>query len=157
MDPITIITALSSVVPSIVRWIGGDKAGDVADKAVKIAQSITGEQGPEKAIELLKINKEFQFKFQQAWQHFELGIQQELTKRHQADMNSDSWLSKNIRPICLLLLTLAITIGIYLPPEYVAADKFQCLTDMSQWVYGYYFLGRSTFDKGAVKLDLKRK
>ena len=31
-------------------------------------------------------------------------IQSELTKRHQSDMSSDSWLSKNIRPTVLLFL-----------------------------------------------------
>lgn len=34
----------------------------------------------------------------------ELKQQQELTKRHGADMASDSWLSKNIRPLALVAL-----------------------------------------------------
>lgn len=34
----------------------------------------------------------------------ELKQQQELTKRHGADMASDSWLSKNIRPLALIAL-----------------------------------------------------
>lgn len=34
----------------------------------------------------------------------ELQEQQELTKRHGADMTSDSWLSKNIRPLALIAL-----------------------------------------------------
>ena len=76
-----------------------------------------------------------------------------LTARHQADMSSDSWLSKNIRPLCLLFITLAITIGVYLPEEYVTQEKFKALTDMGVWVYGYYFVGRSTFDKGNVKMN----
>ncbi len=156
MDPITILTALTTIVPSVARWLGGKKAEDVAKKATKIVTSITGEKDPKKAIEALKANQEYQLKFQQAWQHFEIGIQEELTKRHQADMASDSWLSKNVRPLCLLLLTLAITVGIYLPPEYVDADKFKYLTDMSQWVYGYYFLGRSAFDKGAIRFRKER-
>jgi len=36
--------------------------------------------------------------------------QQEITKRLQADMASDSWLSKNIRPMTLIFVTLAVTI-----------------------------------------------
>lgn len=87
----------------------------------------------------------------------EKAAQENLTARHQADMSSDSWLSKNIRPLCLLSITLAITIGVYLPVEYVDASKFQALTDMGVWVYGYYFVGRSTFDKGNVKLNFGRK
>ncbi len=34
----------------------------------------------------------------------ELAEKQEITKRWQADMTSDSWLSKNIRPLTLLLI-----------------------------------------------------
>jgi len=34
----------------------------------------------------------------------DLQEQQELTKRHSADMVSDSWLSKNIRPLALIAL-----------------------------------------------------
>jgi hypothetical protein len=78
--------------------------------------------------------------------------QENLTSRHQADMASDSWLSKNIRPLCLLAITCAIVFGVFLPEELVDADKFRYLTDMSQWVYGYYFVGRSTFDKGNIKM-----
>lgn len=35
---------------------------------------------------------------------------QELTKRHQADMASDSWLAKNIRPVMLIALFTAYII-----------------------------------------------
>lgn len=154
MDPVTIISALVGIVPSIARWIGGDKAGDVADRAVTIAQAITGESDPAAALEKLKVNTEYQLKFQQAWAAAEIGFQQELTKRHQADMASDSWLSKNVRPLVLIGVTLAIVIGTYVPS--LPADKFKALTDLGVWVYGYYFVGRSTFDKGNVKMDWSR-
>lgn len=39
---------------------------------------------------------------------------QETTKRWEYDMSSDSWLSKNTRPLALLFLTLATTIFITL-------------------------------------------
>ena len=34
--------------------------------------------------------------------------QQELTKRHEADMASDSWLSKNIRPGTLVFILIVV-------------------------------------------------
>ncbi len=34
----------------------------------------------------------------------QLQIQQTITERHQTDMNSDSWLSKNVRPMVLLAI-----------------------------------------------------
>lgn len=39
---------------------------------------------------------------------------QEVSKRWDSDMKSDSWLSKNVRPITLIYLTLATTIYIVL-------------------------------------------
>lgn len=36
-------------------------------------------------------------------------IEQEVTKRHQADMQSDNWLSKNIRPLLLIYAMLQFT------------------------------------------------
>ena len=39
---------------------------------------------------------------------------QEVSKRWTSDMQSDSWLSKNVRPITLIYLTLATTIYIVL-------------------------------------------
>lgn len=37
----------------------------------------------------------------------ELAYQSALTERHKADMNSDSWLSKNVRPLTLIFLLFA--------------------------------------------------
>ena len=36
----------------------------------------------------------------------EENLQNELTERHRTDMNSDSWLSKNIRPMVLIFILL---------------------------------------------------
>lgn len=51
-------------------------------------------------IRLLELQQTGQFKQIEA----ELKEQEELTKRHQADMVSDSWLSKNIRPVTLIAI-----------------------------------------------------
>ena len=39
----------------------------------------------------------------------DMNEQQELTKRQQADMMSDSWLSKNIRPMTLVFILMTYT------------------------------------------------
>ena len=41
-------------------------------------------------------------------QDFALAMQEQITKRHAADMASDSWMSKNIRPYTWLFLTLLL-------------------------------------------------
>ena len=148
-----IVSAVAALAPTIAGWIGGDKAEEVVGTAVGFAKQLTGEDDDMAAINALKANPQLLIQWQKMMNNYELGLQKELTKRHEADMKSDSWLSKNIRPACLLFLTIAITVGVFMPVEYVDSTKFKALTDMSQWVYGYYFVGRSTFDKGNIKMD----
>lgn len=67
----------------------------------------------------------------------------ELTKRLQADMASDSWLSKNVRPLVLVFLltlyTLFAGFSMYftISPEYV-----QMLKEMLTAAFGFYFVSR---------------
>ena len=49
-------------------------------------------------------------KFTDIMSTFQLKYQAELTSRHNADMNSDSWWSKNIRPLCLIFLMTVVTV-----------------------------------------------
>lgn len=43
-------------------------------------------------------------------QKYDTMIQEQVSSRHATDMNSDSWLSKNIRPMSLIFLVLVISI-----------------------------------------------
>jgi cation transport ATPase len=78
---------------------------------------------------------------------FESNLQQEVTKRWEADMKSDSWLSKSIRPLVLAWLVLSTTVLIFIDAgviAFVVEDKW---TDLLQLVLitviGAYFGGRS--------------
>ena len=80
---------------------------------------------------------------------------QELTKRQQADMASDSWLSKNIRPMTLI----AILAGYFI---FAMMSAFQLDTNqkyvelLGQWgmlIMSFYFGGR-TLEK---IIDMKSK
>ena len=70
--------------------------------------------------------------------------QQELTKRHTADMASDSWLSKNIRPLMLICLFSAYTVfSIASVFDYEAKTAYIEL--LGQWgmlAFGFYFGSR---------------
>ena len=77
----------------------------------------------------------------------EVQAQQEVTKRWEADMKSDNWLSKNIRPlICIFLTAIFVVISIFdgningfsITPSYVPIYQTLLIT-----VYGAYFAGRS--------------
>jgi len=72
---------------------------------------------------------------------------QESTKRWQADMNSDSWLSKNIRPLSLAFLTLTLFIYIILDSSLevfkISPEWIDLLSSLLLLVYGGYFGARS--------------
>jgi hypothetical protein len=80
---------------------------------------------------------------------------QELTKRLQADMGSDSWLSKNIRPMTLIyILTAYLALAVMDASGLDISDNFVSL--LGQWgmlVMSFYFGGR-TLEK---VMDMKAK
>ena len=73
--------------------------------------------------------------------------QEQVTRRWEADMKSDNWLSKNIRPlICIFLTAMFVIISIFdgnlgefvISPAYIPIYQTLLIT-----VYGAYFAGRS--------------
>jgi len=76
----------------------------------------------------------------------ELDLEKEITSRHAADMNSDSWLSKNIRPLLtifsLVLYTLfALTDGNI--GEFNIANQYvDLLGQIVIMSLGFYFTSR---------------
>jgi uncharacterized membrane protein (DUF106 family) len=80
---------------------------------------------------------------------------QELTKRMQADMSSDSWLSKNIRPMTLVFILLVYTIFALMSAFGHNANE-SYVTLLGQWgmlIMSFYFGGR-TLEK---IIDMKAK
>ena len=75
---------------------------------------------------------------------------QEITKRWQSDMLSDSWLSKNIRPLSLAFLTLTLFIYIILDSALytfkIDQQWISLLGNLLMLVYGGYF-GARTLEK----------
>jgi len=75
---------------------------------------------------------------------------QEITKRWQSDMMSDSWLSKNIRPLSLAFLTLTLFIYIILDSSFdtfnIDQQWISLLGNLLMLVYGGYF-GARTLEK----------
>ena len=81
--------------------------------------------------------------------------QQELTKRQQADMASDSWLSKNIRPMTLIAILAAYFLFALMSAfNYDANQAYVEL--LGQWgmlIMSFYFGGR-TLEK---IIDMRKK
>ena len=78
---------------------------------------------------------------------YEVQMEKEISSRWQADMKSDSWLSKNVRPLVLIFLVVATVLLIFIDAgviNFVVEAKW---TDLLQLVLitviGAYFGGRS--------------
>ena len=71
-----------------------EKLGGVVDKFVRTKD--------EKA--------EFEKQMTEIFMSHELSLEKEITSRHAADMQSDSWLSKNIRPLLTIFSLVLYTI-----------------------------------------------
>ncbi len=88
-----------------------------------------------------------QQKIKEVLMQAESNAQEQVSRRWEADMKSDNWLSKNIRPlICIFLTAMFVVISIFdgnaggfnIAPAYVPIYQTLLIT-----VYGAYFAGRS--------------
>jgi len=126
----------------IFAWLTGGvikEIGDVIDKLTTTEE------------EKLEIKKQVQIILEEA----DNNAQQQVTDRWNADMNSDSWLPKNIRPLVLVFLTfvfslLAFTDGnigeFKIAKEYIPIFQTLLVT-----VYGAYFVGRTWEKAKSIK------
>ena len=84
--------------------------------------------------------------------------QQELTKRHTADMSSDSWLSKNIRPLSLCALFAAyIMFALMSTFDLDTNESYTML--LGQWgqlAFGFYFGSRGLEKIAEMKYSSKQ-
>ena len=129
----------------IFAWLTGGVIKEIGNAVDKLT---TTEE------EKLEIKKQVQIILEEANKN----AQQQVTDRWNADMNSDSWLPKNIRPLVLVFLTfifslLAFTDGnigeFKIAKEYIPIFQTLLVT-----VYGAYFVGR-TWEK--AKSIIKNK
>ena len=88
-----------------------------------------------------------QQKIKELISNHELEMQKQVTNRWEADMNSDSWLSKNVRPIILIFLVVSTVLMIFIDAGVIAFNVEEKWTDLLQvvliTVIGAYFGGRS--------------
>lgn len=129
----------------IFQWLTGGvikNIGDVVDKLTTTEE------------EKLLIKKQIQEILEKA----DNDAQTQVTERWKVDMQSDSWLSKNIRPAVLIFLTSVFTIlsffdgnfyGFQVQEQYIPIFQSLLIT-----VYGAYFVGR-TWEKSKRSGDNK--
>ena len=78
---------------------------------------------------------------------YEAEMQKQVTERWKVDMNSDSWLSKNIRPMVLIFLCISTVLLIFIDAGVISFEVKASWVDLLQLVLitviGAYFGGRS--------------
>tara|TARA_Y100000361_G_scaffold83025_1_gene73438 strand:+ start:357 stop:749 length:393 start_codon:yes stop_codon:yes gene_type:complete len=79
--------------------------------------------------------------------NYETKMEQEISSRWEADMRSDSWLSKNVRPMVLIFLVISTVLLIFIDAGAINFTVEAKWTDLLQLVLitviGAYFGGRS--------------
>ena len=141
---------LKGVAPALATAVAGPLGGaavsaianklGVADSVEEVAKAIAGD--PAAAAKLQELELEF-YKTEQ----------NNLTARMEADMKSDSWLSKNIRPMVLIFLLLAYS-GFAIASIFDYETRGAYVELLGQWgmlVMSFYFGGR-TMEKIADKV-----
>ena len=95
-----------------------------------------------------------QHKIKKLVSNYEVEMERNISDRWKADMNSDSWLSKNVRPMILIFLVVSTVLMIFIDAGTIAFTVEQKWTDLLQLVLitviGAYFGGRS-FEKSKKK------
>ena len=78
---------------------------------------------------------------------YEIEMEKNITDRWKSDMNSDSWLSKNVRPMVLVFLVVSTVLMIFIDAGTINFEVESKWTDLLQLVLitviGAYFGGRS--------------
>ena len=91
-----------------------------------------------------------QAKIKEIIANYEIEMEKNVTSRWTADMNSDSWLSKNVRPLVLIFLVVCTMLLIFIDAGKLNFNVKDSYVDLLQLVLitviGAYFGGRS-FEK----------
>jgi cation transport ATPase len=95
-----------------------------------------------------KVEKaQFEKEMAEVWINAESDIQKNVTERWKNDMNSDSWLSKNVRPIVLIFLVVSTVLMVFIDAGVIEFEVKSSWIDLLQLVLitviGSYFGGRS--------------
>ena len=79
--------------------------------------------------------------------NYEVEMEKNITSRWEADLKSDSWLSKNVRPMTLIFLIVCTMLLIFIDAGAIKFDVKDSYIDLLQLVLitviGAYFGGRS--------------
>jgi hypothetical protein len=119
MDPITIAMGLAQFVPQLTKWMtGSDKAEQVAQKAIEIAQAVTGKQTGDEAVKALQADPALVLQYRQAVLAQEVSFQQlavqnadAINQTMRAEDAAEHWPSYSWRPAIGFSFALLALVG----------------------------------------------
>ena len=86
-------------------------------------------------------------KIKELMANYEVEMEKNITSRREADLKSDSWLSKNVRPLVLIFLIVCTMLLIFIDAGAINFEVKSTWVDLLQLVLitviGAYFGGRS--------------
>jgi hypothetical protein len=145
-----LMNLLKNAAPALATAVGGPLGGMAMNA---IASKLGVEATPSAVTQALKDNPELASKLKEIdCKEYEIE-QNNLTERMKADMSSDSWLSKNIRPMVLIFLLVAYS-GFAIASIFEYETRGAYVELLGQWgmlVMSFYFGGR-TMEKLADKI-----
>jgi len=122
----------------ILAKIFGGAAGGVAEKISNIIAKHTFSK-EDKA--------RFENEMAKVFLEAESEMQQNVTERWKTDMSSDSWLSKNVRPLVLIFLVVSTVLMVFIDAGIISFNVKDSWIDLLKLilitVIGAYFGGRS--------------
>ena len=122
----------------ILAKIFGSTGSNIAEKISDIIDKHT----------FSKVEKaQFEKEMAEVWINAESDIQKNVTERWKYDLSSDSFLSKNVRPLVLIFLVVSTVLMVFIDAGVLTFDLKESHTDLLQIILltciGAYFGGRS--------------
>jgi|TARA_A100001201_G_scaffold38161_1_gene40059 hypothetical protein len=122
----------------ILKTIFGDGAGQLVESVGGVLDNLSTSK--EEKLEAKRKIKELMVNHQ-------VEVEKNVSERWKADMNSDSWLSKNVRPLVLVFTIACTMLLVFIDSGSIKFQVEEKWTDLLQLVLitiiGAYFGGRS--------------
>jgi|TARA_R110001606_G_scaffold343824_1_gene492426 hypothetical protein len=122
----------------LLKTIFGDGAGKLVESVGGVLDNLSTSK--EEKLEAKRKIKEIMVSHQ-------VEVEKNVTARWQSDMNSDSWLSKNVRPLVLVFTISCTMLLVFIDSGSIKFDVEEKWTDLLQLtlitIIGAYFGGRS--------------
>ena len=122
----------------ILKTIFGDGAGKLVESVGGVLDNLSTSK--EEKLEAKRKIKELMVSHQ-------IEVEKNVTARWQSDMNSDSWLSKNVRPLVLVFVIACTMLLVFIDSGSIKFEVEEKWTDLLQLtlitIIGAYFGGRS--------------